>query len=330
MTPRATIYDVAAAAGVSKSLVSLVLQGSPKVSATRREAVHRAMRELNYRPSRAAAALAGNRSRTIGVVIDDFNNPWFIDLLDGLRDVLEPLGVTPTITDSARDSIDGQTALDNLVSARADAIVIACEPTAEMVAAADVPLFIAGNRARSIDGATIIASDDALGGRIATRHLLDLGHRSIAFLSGAGGSARLRELSYLDEMRRAGLRPIVVPGPGATNEPEGFATATALLRDEPGVTAIFAANDSMAFGARAALTDAGLRVPHDVSLVGYDNSAVAKSQLLRLTTMEDNSREVGRRVARAALAAQAGEPFDEGAPVEPELVVRASTGSPRP
>ncbi|ROQ36598.1 DNA-binding LacI/PurR family transcriptional regulator [Frondihabitans sp. PhB188] len=325
---RATIYDVAEAAGVSKSLVSLVLQGSPKVSTSRRTSVERAIAELNYRPSRAAAALAGHRSRTIGVVVDDFRNLWFVDLLDGMREIFEPLGLSAIVADSAHDAGGGLTVIDNFVASKADALVIACEPTPEMMVAQDIPVVVAGNRARAIPGATVISSDDARGARIATQHLIDLGHIHIGHLTGEGGSAALRGESYRQTMIDAGLEPITRSGSGRTNEPDGFAAAQRLLADEPATTAVFAANDTMALGALAAVHDIGRRVPEDVSLIGYDNSPLASSQILRLTTIEDDSRDVGRLVARAVVAVLDDERTDAAGLVEPSLVIRASTGAP--
>lgn len=325
---RSTIYDVAAAAGVSKSLVSLVLQGSPRVSPQRRSAVEQAIAELNYRPSRAAAALAGNRTRMIGVVVDDFRNLWFVDLLDGMREVFEPLGLTTTVADSAHDLRGGLSVIDNFVASKADAIVIACEPTSEMTTVHDTPVIIAGNRARDLPGALVIASDDALGARRATRHLLDLGHTRIGHLSGDGGSAALRARSFSATMREAGLSPIVTVGTGRTNEPDGFQAARRLFDEDPRTTAIFAANDTMALGALAAIRDRGLRVPEDISLIGYDNSPLADSQILRLTTVEDDSRGVGRLVARAVGGVLGGESLAAVPSVTPTLVVRSSTAPP--
>jgi len=325
---RTTIYDVAAAAGVSKSLVSLVLQGSPRVSPARRDAVQKAMSELNYRPSRAASALAGHRSRTIGVVVDDFRNLWFVDLLDGMREVFEPLGLTVTVADSAHESEGGLRVIDNFVASKADAIVIACEPTEAMTVAQDIPIVIAGNRAVTIPRASVIASDDARGARLATRHLIDLGHIRIGHVTGDGGSAALRSSSYEATMLEAGLVPLVTRGSGRTNEPDGFLATRRLLEDDVRVTAVFAANDTMALGALAAIHDAGRRVPEDVSLIGYDNSPLASSEILRLTTIEDNSRDVGRLVAQTVDAALEGRESSDLALVEPRLVARSSTGVP--
>jgi DNA-binding LacI/PurR family transcriptional regulator len=186
---RPNIYDVASAAGVSKSLVSLVLRGAPGVSAARRAAVEEAIKQLNYRPSRAAATLAGNRSRTIGVVLDDYRNPWFVGLLGGLHDELAPLGFRVAVADPSFNAHLDRTPVDGLMSLRVDGIVIATEPTEEMFAAVDVPAVVAGNRDVAVPGADIVANDDEAGGRLAVAHLIGLGHTDIGHVTGGGGAA---------------------------------------------------------------------------------------------------------------------------------------------
>lgn len=325
---RPNIYDVASEAGVSKSLVSLVLRGAQGVSPARRAAVEEAIERLNYRPNRAAATLAGNTSRTIGVVLDDYRNLWFVGLLAGLHQQLAPLGFRVAVADPLFNAHLDRTPVDGLMSLRVDGIVIATEPSDEMSAALDVPAVVAGNRDVRVPGADIVTNDDMVGGLLATEHLIGMGHRDIGHVTGGGGAARLRAEAYEASMLENGLRPHITRGQGFTMESDGYQAALRLLDQNPSITAIFAANDTMALGAAGAARDRGLRIPEDLSLIGYDNSPLASANLLRLTTIDGRNGEVGAKAAQALL----GRMKDPDVPVrtmlvEPELVIRASTAA---
>jgi DNA-binding LacI/PurR family transcriptional regulator len=326
---RPNIYDVASAAGVSKSLVSLVLRGAPGVSPARRAAVMEAIERLNYRPSRAAATLAGNSSHTVGVVLDDYRNLWFVGLLAGLHEQLAPLGFRVAVADPSSNAHIDRTPVDGLMSLRVDGIVIATEPSEEMFAALDVPAVVAGNRDMVVPGADIVANDDMAGGRLATEHLIGLGHTEIGHVTGGGGAARLRAQGFVASMEEKGLRPRIAQGQGLTTEADGYHAALKLLDEYPTLTAIFAANDTMALGAAGAARDRGRRIPEDLSLIGYDNSPLASANLLRLTTVDGRNEEVGAGAAKALLRRMK----DPEVPVQtvlvgPELVIRASTAAP--
>ena len=322
---RPTIYDVAKQAGVSKSLVSLVLRGSPNVSAERRAAVDAAIAELNYRPSRAAAALAGSRTRTIGVIIDDYRNLWFFDFLQGMQEVLAERGIRVAVADRSFNAHVDASPLEGFLAMRVDGIVVASEPSPEMGDGIGVPSVLAGNRLRQIPGADVVTSDDKRGGNLAADHLLGLGHRKIGHVTGGGGSARERAAGFVDALHEAGVESVVL-GDAGTSEQDGFHFTKMLLQANPETTAVFAANDSMAMGAAAAIRDLGLRVPEDISLLGYDNSPLASSNLLRLTTVDALNLEVGRQAGLALLARFDGaEQVEATCLVEPWLVVRGST-----
>ncbi|MCI9886946.1 LacI family DNA-binding transcriptional regulator [Micrococcales bacterium 31B] len=325
---RPTIYDVAERAGVSKSLVSLVLQGSPKVSDARREAVQRAIEDLDYRPSRAASTLASSGTQNIGVVIDDFRNTWYVDLLAGMREVLDDSGYHVTVADNELNSHLGQSPIDAFLAAQVEGLVIAGEPDLARERPLPVPAVVAGARIGDVPGADFVASDDRAGGVLAARHLVDLGHRRIAHLSGRGGVAALRATGYREAMRAAGLPALVYGETRDTSEASGYASTLDLLAEHPDVTAIFAANDPMAVGALAGLRRGGHAAPERVSVMGYDDSPLARMHFLALTTVDDRSHEVGREAARLLLE-RIGNPRKKPADlrVQPELVVRSSTGS---
>ncbi|WP_102157286.1 LacI family DNA-binding transcriptional regulator [Zhihengliuella halotolerans] len=329
-TRRATIYDVAEAAGVSKSLVSLVLRDSPHVSEARRTAVLEAIERLDYRPSQAAAALAGGSSRTVGVVIDDYTNLWFVELLRGLQDGLTSAGLRIAVSDRTLNSHIESDPLDGFLSTRVEALVLATEPTASMRIPPNMPVVVAGNRETEIPGADLAASDDRLGGRLAAEHLIGLGHRHIAHVAGGGGASAQRLDGYLGAMRDAGLAPVVVTPSRATTEETGYAGTMTLLEAHPGTTAVFAGNDSMAMGALAAARDRGLEVPADLSVIGYDASPLAATHLMQLTTIDSLNREIGAEVATALLS-RLTEPGREPVATRliPQLVERSTTAAPR-
>ena len=322
---RPTIYDVAERAGVSKSLVSLVLRGSPKVSPARRDAVHAAIRDLGYRPSQAATVLASRRTHAIQVVIDDYRNLWFVDLLDGLRIALSGRGYRLSVIDrpSMAAGVDSAPPL----AAGIDGLVMACDPGEELLTGWSGPTVVAGWRQGGVPGADQVANDDEHGSRLAVDHLVALGHRRIGHLSGGGGAAGHRRKAFDAATAQAGVTGFVCQGSGGTTEADGYQAAQDMFRRHSGVTAIYAANDSMALGALAVTKERGLRVPEDLSVVGYDDSPLAQARFIDLTSVDDKSRAVGEAAGRELLA-RIDDPGRAAGQllIEPELVVRSSSG----
>ncbi|MFJ6454393.1 LacI family DNA-binding transcriptional regulator [Paenarthrobacter sp. NPDC091669] len=326
---RPTIYDVAKSAGVSPSLVSLVLQNPERVSEKRRESVRNAIAELGYRPSRAATTLASNRTKSIGLVIDDYRNLWFVDLLRGMESVLTEPGFQVMLADSRPGENRIKEAADGLLAMHVDGLVIAAEPGAAVLGGTVVPTVVAGWRHGVPAEVSLITNDDDGGGAMAADHLMHLGHRSVGHLSGSGGAAAHRRAGFQGRARQAGMDLVVVGEEGGTSEEDGYASACWLLDHHPGITAIFAANDTMALGALGAIKARGLAVPEDISLVGYDNSSLAKSRLLELTSVDNRSDLVGMEVARALLHRITGNAVETHRKlIDPALVVRGTTAGP--
>lgn len=322
---RPTIYDVAREAGVSKSLVSLVLNGSDQVSDAKREAVEKAIRRLGYRPSRVAASLARDRSRTVGLVIDDFQNPWFVDLLAGMRDALTPHGYHVAIREQCLLGERFANAIEGFQDARVDALVVAAEPRRNF-GPLGIPVVVEGTRLTDIAGADHVSSDQELGVGLVVQHLWGLGHRRIGHVTGLGGAARHRCEAYVAQIRSRGEEPRVAGVGNETNDEGGYVGTAELLQKFPDVSAVFTANDTMALGARAALREVGREVPRDVALVGYDDSQLARSRFLDLTTVDQRGLDVGKAAAEALLRRLAdpeAEPTSTVLP--PRLVVRSST-----
>ena len=321
-----TIRTVAARAGVSKSLVSLVLQNSPRVSEPKRQAVLKAVAELGYRPDPVARSLAERRTRTVGVVIDDLSNPWFVALLDGLRPVLHEHGLRPLLADG-RTEPDAVQALADL---RVDGLVLVGTPSSSAVDQVNalvnhVPTVVAGTREPRLSTVDLVANDDYQGGQLATRHLLDLGHRRIAQIVGEGEVGRLRRAGYEAVMAEAGLEPRCFAGDWT--ETTSARLAGEVLSSPGRPTAIFAANDLSAVGVLAAADDLDLRVPQDLSVVGYDDSWFARLHRLSLTTIDGHITEVGQVAGRTLTARIDGERGTSGMRLLfPALVERSSTG----
>lgn len=324
-TRRPTIYDVAKLAGVSPSLVSLVLQSPERVSDKRREAVQAAISELGYRPSRAATTLASNRTKSIGLLIDDYRNLWFVDLLRGMERVLSDLGYHVMLADSQPGANRIKEAADGLLAMHVDALVIAAEPSESMLTRTWVPTVVAGWRKGIPVGADLITNDDDGGGSMAARHLLGLGHTRIGHLSGSDGASAHRRAGFRRVIDEAGVE-VLIGESGGTSEEDGYASACWLLDHHPETTAIFAANDTMALGALAAIKSRGLSVPENISVIGYDNSPPAKSRYLDITSVDNRSDLVGTHVAHRLLA-RIDDPAmkPQRTLIEPVLIERSTT-----
>ncbi|MCB0911817.1 MAG: LacI family DNA-binding transcriptional regulator [Propionibacteriaceae bacterium] len=324
---RPTIYDVAREAGVSKSLVSLVLNDSELVSEPKRAAVKAAIEKLGYRPSRAAANLAADRTYTVGMVIDDFENPWFVEILAGIRAAMSPRGFHVAIRENHRIGHRVENAIDGFLGTQVDALLVAAEPGHDF-GPLGIPTVIEGYRLNTIEGADHVASDQALGVGLVLRHLQSLGHRRIGHVTGLGGSARHRLESYRAAMEASGEPPRYAGEGNETNEEGGYAGTVELLRRFPEVTAVFAANDTMALGARAALREVGREVPADVALAGYDNSLLARSRYLDLTTVDQRGFDVGVAAGEALLRRlDAPDAPIEEIVIPSRLVIRSSSAA---
>ncbi|MCX4766503.1 LacI family transcriptional regulator [Streptomyces sp. NBC_01275] len=299
-----TIRDVADRAGVSKSLVSLVLRGSEQVRAEKREAVLRAVRELGYRTNAAARSLSEQRTRTVGVLLNDLRNPWFVDLLDGLNPLLHDHGLHMLLADARLNRRTGQDPAGPLLDLRVDGLVVVGtlpDPAALGAVAARIPVVVAGAREPVPAGVDVVAGDDERGARLITEHLIGLGHRRIAHIAGYGAVGELRRRSFEATMRAHGLADGALVEPSDMTEEGGYRTTVRLLSRPARPTAVFAVNDIASVGALSAAEELGLRVPRDLSVTGYDNTSISRLRHVWLTTVDNAGHEVGRRAARCLL-----------------------------
>jgi len=336
--PRPTIRDVAERAGVSKSLVSLVLRGSPKVSPERRAAVDQAIADLGYRPNAAARTLREGRSRAIGVLLNDVRHPWFTDLLDGLISVLEADGRHVVLSGGGRlDRRMDDSVLRGFLGLEADGFILAgTQANSPVIAeiASAVPTVTVGWRDIDLPRVDAVANDDLLGATLATRHLIELGHRRIAHISGrVSGTSnvvpKLRQQGYEDTMRACGLGEHIRIDWADFTEDGGYRATVRLLSGPEPPTAIFAVDDLTCVGAQSAASEMNVDVPGRLSLVGYDNTYLARLRSIWLTSVDSVGFDVGRLAARTLLARVA----DPARPAElhllpPALEVRGSTAPP--
>jgi DNA-binding LacI/PurR family transcriptional regulator len=331
--PRALgMSDVAARAGVSHQTVSRVVNGHPNVAASTRERVLRAIAELGYRPNAAARALVTGSSRTIGLVTSHINQYGPAQTLLGLEQAARAAGYSLSVAILDDDSERAmREAVDRFVAQSVDAVV-ALSTYGQAVDAlrrftAPVPL-IAVQVGRGEQHPTVWV-DQELGAELAVRHLLDLGHRTVHHVTGPVDSleARGRVRGWRRALIEAGA-PVPEPVEGDWMASAGYAAGRRLaeLRRQGGdVTAVFLANDQMALGLLNALTEEGVHVPRDISVVGFDDVPEAAYYSPPLTTVRQDFAELGRRGVQLVLCRLHGEDLQPD-PVVPQLVVRRSTG----
>lgn len=322
---RPTLEDVATEAGVSRSLVSLALRDSTKVSPQKYKAVLSAVDKLNYRPNIAARSLAQQKSNVIGVVANDIRNPFIAETIDGIQVAAEAKNYQVFISTARRTASSESDAIENFINHQAEGLVVVGPQSDHKNLAQktrEVPLVVVG---ATIPGVDTIANDDYHGAVLAVEHLISLGHSRIVHIGGgSGGGAAGRRSGYSNAMTQANLKPTVFKG-----EYTEAATAEAIqeiLASPPLPTGIFCANDFMAITVLDYLASEGISVPNQISVVGYDNTMVAAMQHISLTSIDQPATRMGR-IAVARLISRI-EGLDGSARteiIEPTLVVRTST-----
>lgn len=338
--PRATIADVAAAAGVSKATVSKFLGGKEYyVAAGTRQRIADAVRELDFQPNAIAQGLSRQRSDTIGVVVASVANPFYPELIAGIEDVIGASEYTLLLGSS-----DGQAGREarivrSMMQRQVDGVIMASvtmqDGEVARLAESGLSVVLASrNLSRSLVDTVMV--DNVGGARMAVAHLLEHGHRRIAHISGPQDVVpfRSRLTGFVEELRDHGVAvdaDLIVPS--LTTAAAGAVAAERLLDLPERPTAVFVANDSMALGVLEACARRGVRIPEDLAVVGFDGIWVGGLPGVRLTTVDSKAREVGRSAAHllaaridARRSAGAGETSPETRVLRPELVVRRSCG----
>lgn len=328
---RVTSRDVAAHAGVSQATVSLVFSGAPasRVGPTTRERVLASARTLGYEPNVVARALVQGRSYTIGLVMPALRDPFFIDAATGAQRVLREHGYAVILAEAEETSAERTVAM--LRARQIDGLLIDAMGISSMPPAALDGLAVVLIDERSERWPSVV-SDAEEAGRLVAGHLLDLGHRRIAFLGPLtdAHAFRLRERGFAGVLRAAGIAPRSehVRRVPATIDGgrDGMQT---LLTDASPPTAVFCANDLVALGALKACARARRRVPRDVSIVGCDDIESAQLVTPELTTISVRPRELGARAAKLLLDVMAGRSSrTRPKPLGVELMVRGTTTRP--
>jgi DNA-binding LacI/PurR family transcriptional regulator len=329
--PRApNIRDVARAAGVSHQTVSRVINGHPALRDSTRQRVLQAMEELRFRPNRAARALVTSESRTIGALVSsgaEYGPSASLRAVETAADEAGYVVDTAHIDHADRASIES--ALDRMVGHAVEGLVILAPQsrTLEVIEQLSIRIpFVTVHSLHSEDHRMSV--DQLAGARLATRHLLELGHHRVVHVPGPEGwvETDARRQGYREEMTAWGFEPVVVPA-GAWTADSGYRAGLG-LRGRRGLSAVFCGNDHIALGLVHAFAEAGLDVPGDVSVVGFDDVPEAAHFLPPLTTVRQDFPELGRRCMAVLLAELRGEQPIRPGDVEPVLVVRESTAAP--
>jgi DNA-binding LacI/PurR family transcriptional regulator len=328
---RPTMADVASRAGVSRTLVSFILDGKPGASEETKQRVLAVADEIGYRPDSAARLLARGRSRTLGVLMD-VRQLFEAELVTGIYPAAEALGYEVLLSANLPDRAES-VPVDALLSHRCGGLIL-LGPTSgiEYLAglAEKVPVVVVGRRLAARRGLATVRTDDAKGIRQAVSYLVELGHRDIHHVDGGTdpGSSERRQ-AYRVAMRRHGLADHAEVIPGAHNEAAGAEAAHAMLAEPTLPTAVLAGNDRCALGLLDVFTRAGVDVPGELSLIGFDDSHLSDNPRINLTTVHQDADMLARNAVRLAVAMLEGEAGDEHDVVlEPTLVIRGTTAAP--
>jgi LacI family transcriptional regulator len=324
-----TLEQVAELAGVSPSTVSRILNGTAAVSQLKKDAVQAAIQELGFRPNPVARGLAGGRTLSVGVVTQIISSPFYGEALLGIERELEQAGYVPLFVSGNWHEDDERKAIETLLSRRVDGVIVLAGriADAELSKVSDsLPVVVVG---RQLSGPQLFSFgfDNRLGARLATQHLIEQGHRRIAFIAGdlMHDDAVERQNGYFDALAAAGIAQdtqLIVQSD--YTEAGGMLSVSRLLERDVRFTALFASNDQMAIGACLGLHRRNLRVPDDVSLVGFDDLIMARYAMPPLTTVRQSVYEIGIEAAKAMLDMLRGNTPKAALP-GPQLVVREST-----
>jgi DNA-binding LacI/PurR family transcriptional regulator len=322
--------DVATKAGVSRALVSIVYRDAPGASETTRARVLQAAAELDYRPDHRARLLGRQRTRLLGVVYG-VRHAFHGDLVEALYAAAEPAGYDVALS-AVAPSRDESRAIQSLLDYRCEAMILLgpdqrAKALAELAAA--MPTVVVARKVTA-DGVDVVRSDDTDGVRQAVEHLVSLGHKQIVHVDGgrAPGAAE-RRVGYKTAMRRAGLNAQIWVVPGGLTEDAGADAARRILREASNTTAVAVFNDRSAIGLLDTVRREGREVPAELSVVGYDDSTLARLSHVALTTVRQETTRLAELAVGRAIARLDGEvTVADELVVPPSLVIRDTTAPP--
>ncbi|THA71072.1 LacI family transcriptional regulator [Streptomyces sp. A0958] len=327
------IKDVARAAGVSVGTVSNVINRPAGVGAETRSRVLSAIEQLGYVRSESARHLRAGQSRVVGLVVLDMGNPFFVDVARGAERTARDKGLGVMVCNSARSRSDEADYLSLFAEQRVRGVLLAPADAGgrniETLRRSGIP-FVLVDRVGDDPETCSVSVDDVLGGALAVRHLLEAGHESIAYVSGPKTLSQVRDrrTGALNALREAGHTPAALRE--LTTErldvAAGRDAGARLLGLAHRPTAVFCANDLLALGVLQAMYSAGVRVPEDIAIVGYDDIAFAAAAAVPLTSVRQPAVAMGTLAAELLIEETEGAPHEHrGVILQPELVVRRSS-----
>jgi len=327
----ATIKDVAKRAGVSFTTVSHVLNATRPVSPEARQRVLEAVDALAYVPSALARSLKSRATGSIGLIIPNNTNPYFSELARGIEDFCYGAGYSVILCNSDDDPAKQNDYLQVLLTKRCDGLIVATLTQTDhaLLGRLKVPTVLL-DRAPTQLGIDLVSTDNALGGELAARHLLSLGHRRLACIAGPPGLAlsEQRVSAFRDTLQQGhvGLPPEAVLHADFTSG-GGYRAALQLLQSAARPQAIFCCNDLMAIGVLRAAGELGIAVPGTLSVVGFDDIELARFVHPPLTTVAQNTRQLGELTAQCLLQRIADpKRAIRRETIAPQLQIRGSTG----
>jgi LacI family transcriptional regulator len=328
----ATIREVAESAGVSYATVSHVINNTRLVSQETRNRVLAAMESLNYRPNALARSLRQGKTNTLGLVLPDSANPFFAEISRSIEDEAFKKGYSVFLCNTELDTQRELFYVDVLSKKQVDGIIFVAAgdqaDSLEFLVGRNMPVVMVDRNVPNVEIDAVL-TDNQLGGYLATRHLLELGHRRIACISGPSSitPSAERMIGYRKALEEAGVgydERLILRGD--YHAQSGMEITHSILKMNPRPTAIFALNDLMALGALRAAAEAGCSVPGDLAVVGYDDLEIARFANPPLTTIAQPKKEIGVRAIELLVdrISQKGRPPSRLV-LPPELIVRRST-----
>ena len=329
MKKRATIKDVAALAGVSAATVSRALDDRPEISSETKERVRSACAQLGYVPNAAARGLAGHATHTIGLVLPDISNPYFSGMATAIEETAAAHGCRVFLSNSLRKEDRELRAIENLVARQVDGILVnPVSPESQLrhrEVLGGLPCVHLG--ANHDESPSYVMADNETGAYAAARYLIRLGHRDILFLGGRTTS-RTREQrirGFRRALAEAGLEGRELPAPPNVTLMRQWSYETALeLLKGPLPDAIFAYSDMTALKVLEAAEERGVRIPEDLSMVGYDNIAFGALHRIHLTTVSQHKYQQGQIAVERLLEKINGSRAHTEDILEPELIIRST------
>jgi DNA-binding LacI/PurR family transcriptional regulator len=333
---RPTIRDVAARAGVSKSLVSLVYSSPNEVSEHRKERVLEAAAELGFSPNFLARSLAQSKGNFVAILVADLHNPLFAAIVDNVRAKLEERGEYGFMTSAMITDTEGVRVVDDrTVSAIIDlrpksVLVVGSIPTVQGLEALpkNINIVVAGAAAENLGRASTVRSDDVKGLSLIVNHLYANGHKKIAFINVASGEvAKMRSKGYQAAMKRCGLEQFMneVKQPH-DGEKESYQTAKKILTAKSAPSAIICYNDLVAIAAQEAVNEYVALGGPQVAITGYDNTYLAALKQISLTSIDHGTVEIAAQAAELLISGESSAKKEEAIHLlEPKLVIRDSS-----